>query len=69
MDREDLAALEFIVRPQPKEGYGVFGGGWERPANVFMAAKLYKKQLEQAADYSGRNGNSSIHIATYMCFI
>lgn len=55
VDREDLAALEFIVRPQPKEGYGVFGGGWERPANVFMAAKLYKKQLEQAADYSGRN--------------
>lgn len=47
VDREELPALEFLIQPQPKEGYGVFGGGWERPANVFMAAKSFTKQLKQ----------------------
>ncbi|KAG6659532.1 chaperone protein dnaJ C76, chloroplastic-like [Carya illinoinensis] len=49
VDREDLAVLEFLIQPQPKEGYGVFGGGWERPANVFMAANSFSKQLKQEA--------------------
>uniref|UniRef100_A0A2N9FUE4 J domain-containing protein n=1 Tax=Fagus sylvatica TaxID=28930 RepID=A0A2N9FUE4_FAGSY len=49
VDREELAVLEFLIQPQPKEAYGVFGGGWERPANVFMAAKSFSKQLKQQA--------------------
>lgn len=68
VDREDLAVLEFIVRPQPKEGYGVFGGGWERPANVFMAAKLYKKQLEQT-EHNGRNGIKLYPHCHVICFV
>lgn len=51
MDREELAVLEFLTQPQPKKGYGVFGGGWERPANVFMAAKAFsKQQLNQQSE-------------------
>ncbi|KAK3033046.1 hypothetical protein RJ639_035672 [Escallonia herrerae] len=51
VEREDLAVLEFLVRPQPKEGgYGIFGQGWERPTNVFMAAKSFGKQLKQQAE-------------------
>ncbi|KAF8378256.1 hypothetical protein HHK36_029595 [Tetracentron sinense] len=46
VEREELAVLEFLIRPQPREGYGLFGGGWERPANVFMAAKSFNKQLK-----------------------
>ncbi|KDO55192.1 hypothetical protein CISIN_1g022195mg [Citrus sinensis] len=49
VDREELPVLEFLIQPQPKKGYGVFGGGWERPANVFMAAKAFNKQLQQQA--------------------
>jgi hypothetical protein len=57
VDREELAVLEFLIQPQPKEGYGVFGGGWERPANVFMAAKSFTKQLNQQAG-TQRNGSN-----------
>lgn len=58
MDREELGVLEFLSQPQPVDAYGVFGGGWKRPANVFMAAKAFNKQLkEQAvADHKHRNG-------------
>lgn len=41
--------LEFLIQPQPKEGYGVFGGGWERPRNVFTAAESLRKQLKRQA--------------------
>ncbi|KAK8534060.1 hypothetical protein V6N12_047458 [Hibiscus sabdariffa] len=54
VDSEELAVLEFLTQPQPKEGYGVFGGGWERPANVFMAAKAFGKQLKQQSQDAGR---------------
>ncbi|XP_057769293.1 chaperone protein dnaJ C76, chloroplastic-like [Salvia miltiorrhiza] len=47
VDTEELAVLEHLIRPQPKEGYGIYGQGWERPANVFMAAKSFKKKLQQ----------------------
>ncbi|KAL1352826.1 hypothetical protein HN51_016805 [Arachis hypogaea] len=47
--REELAVLEFLIQPQPKAGYGVFGGGWERPANIFTAAESFKKQLRRQA--------------------
>eukprot|EP01018_Ginkgo_biloba_P003368 Gb_02355 [translate_table: standard] len=47
VDREDLPILEFLVRPHPKASNGVFGGGWERPSNVFMAAKTYKQKLKE----------------------
>lgn len=49
VDSEELPVLEFLIQPQPKEGHGLFGGGWERPANVFMAAKTFSKQLKQEA--------------------
>ena len=60
VDREELPALEFLIQPQPKEGYGVFGGGWERPANVFMAAKSFTKQLKQqdATEHHQSNDNN-----------
>ncbi|XP_043724762.1 chaperone protein dnaJ C76, chloroplastic-like [Telopea speciosissima] len=47
VDREELPVLEYLIRPQPKEAYGVFRGGWERPSNVFVAAKAFNKQLKQ----------------------
>ena len=57
VDSEDLAVLEFLIQPQPKEGFGVFGGGWERPANVFMAAKAFSKQLKQQGEAEGQQRN------------
>ncbi|KAF5479639.1 hypothetical protein F2P56_000446 [Juglans regia] len=59
VDREELAVLEFLIQPQPKEGYGVFGGGWERPANVFMAANSLSKQLKQQAG-TPRNARATV---------
>lgn len=47
VETEELPVLEFLIQPQPKDGYGVFGGGWERPANVFTAAKSFNKQLKR----------------------
>ncbi|MCL7029688.1 hypothetical protein MKW94_003640 [Papaver nudicaule] len=47
VEREDLAVLEFLNRPQPVEAHGVFGGGWQRPSNVFKEAKFFQKQLKQ----------------------
>ncbi|XP_019185778.1 PREDICTED: uncharacterized protein LOC109180578 isoform X3 [Ipomoea nil] len=45
VDTEELAVLEHLSRPQQKRGHGVYEQGWERPANVFMAAKSFNKQL------------------------
>lgn len=47
VEREDLAVLEYLMRPQQKPGVGVYGGGWERPKNVFMAARTFKRQMEE----------------------
>lgn len=47
VEREDLAILEYLIRPQQKPGTGVYGGGWERPKNVFMAARTFKRQVEE----------------------
>ncbi|KAL7100662.1 hypothetical protein ACP275_08G009100 [Erythranthe tilingii] len=44
VDKEDLAVLEYLIKPQPKVGYGIYGQGWERPSNVFVAAKSFKKE-------------------------
>ncbi|KAI3452457.1 hypothetical protein Pfo_009121 [Paulownia fortunei] len=51
---EELAVLEYLIQPQPKVGYGIYGQGWERPANVFMAAKSFnlKKQEENQQIYA-----------------
>ncbi|XP_062106906.1 chaperone protein dnaJ C76, chloroplastic-like [Humulus lupulus] len=59
VDSDELPVLEFLVKPQPKEGYGVFGGGWERPKNVFMAAKSFNKQLEQQTTNKYQHPNTS----------
>ncbi|KAK7293434.1 hypothetical protein RJT34_16299 [Clitoria ternatea] len=47
VETEQLRVLEFLIQPQPKDEYGVFGGGWERPANVFVAAESLNKQLKR----------------------
>ncbi|XP_038715331.1 chaperone protein dnaJ C76, chloroplastic-like [Tripterygium wilfordii] len=47
VESEELPVLELLIQPQYKEGYGVFGGGWERPANVFKAAESFKKQQKR----------------------
>jgi len=47
VEREELRVLELLSRPQPKEGHGIFGQGWERPKNVFMAAKAFNKHQKQ----------------------
>ncbi|KAK4846241.1 hypothetical protein QYF36_014779 [Acer negundo] len=66
VDREELDVLEFLIQPQPVKGYGIFGGGWERPANVFMAAKAFNKQLKEQteAEYKQRNGQSTVEEET-----
>lgn len=53
VDKEELPLLEFLSQPQPKQGHGVFGGGWERPTNVFAAAKAFNKQAERQRDHQG----------------
>ncbi|KAB2011626.1 hypothetical protein ES319_D09G032500v1 [Gossypium barbadense] len=61
VDSEELAVLEFLIQPQLKEGYGVFGGGWERPSNVFMAAKAFTKLLKQQAEAAqGQHKNGRV---------
>ncbi|PQQ14249.1 uncharacterized protein Pyn_36264 [Prunus yedoensis var. nudiflora] len=57
VEKEELPVLEFLIQPQPKEGFGIFGGGWERPANVFMAAKSFNKQTYN--ENHGRNSRAS----------
>ncbi|XP_062217359.1 uncharacterized protein LOC133917479 [Phragmites australis] len=47
VESQELPMLEFLSRPQPKEGHGIFGGGWERPRNVFAAAKNLAKRFER----------------------
>ncbi|XP_019418778.1 PREDICTED: uncharacterized protein LOC109329540 [Lupinus angustifolius] len=49
VEAEELAVLEFLIQPQPKEGYGIFGGGWKKPENVFKAAESFRKQLKREA--------------------
>ncbi|KAA8530211.1 hypothetical protein F0562_004920 [Nyssa sinensis] len=60
VDREELAVQEFLSRPQPKEGYGIFGQGWERPANVFMAAKAFDKQQKQQAEHHQKKARATV---------
>lgn len=66
---EQLPSLEFMSRPQPKEGHGVFGGGWERPKDVFMAAKTFAKKLERqeqqerSGDTNGRSEDTEAETA------
>ncbi|KAL6136278.1 hypothetical protein ACLB2K_061577 [Fragaria x ananassa] len=59
VEREELAVLEFLIQPQRKEGHGIFGGGWERPANVFMAAKSFNKQMKEEAENENHHRNPS----------
>ncbi|XP_025014119.2 chaperone protein dnaJ C76, chloroplastic isoform X1 [Ricinus communis] len=64
VDTEELAVLEFLNQPKLKEGYGVFGQGWERPTNVFVAAKSFSKQLKQQPDYFQSNARSTVEEET-----
>lgn len=73
VESHELPVLEFLSRPQPKEGHGIFGGGWERPRNVFEAAKNFAKRLERAEqelerDQSSRspNGKTNQNICLYL---
>lgn len=58
VDSEELGVLEYLIQPQPKMGYGIYGQGWERPANVFMAAKSFNKELMQQEENQKRQGNN-----------
>lgn len=62
VEKEELQVLELLIRPQPKEGHGIFGQGWERPKNVFMAAKAFNKQQKHEGMPHQRNGNNSHRI-------
>lgn len=57
VEKEELAALEYLIKPQPKVGYGIYGQGWERPANVFKAAKSFNKQSERRDENQQKHGN------------
>ena len=52
------------MRPQPKESNGVFGGGWERPSNVFMAARTFKRKMEATSNLNskGKNKKKDAHL-------
>lgn len=67
VEREELPVLEFLIQPQPKQGYGIFGGGWERPANVFMAAKSFNKQRRVEAENQNqqRRNRNDFHLIAY----
>lgn len=60
VDSEELPLLELLIKPQPKEGHGIYGQGWDRPKNVFMAAKVLKKQLKQEATYKNSNARQDV---------
>lgn len=62
VDTEDLPLLEFLARPQLKEAHGVFGGGWERPRDVFTAAKSFKKQLERQEERTHGSNDLALKI-------
>jgi hypothetical protein len=60
---KELPLLEFVVRPQPKEAFGVFGGGWERPPDVFAAARYLQKKLRHQEEmHKFGRGNVSLSI-------
>ena len=59
VESHELPVLEFLSHPQPKEGHGIFGGGWERPRNVFAAAKNFAKRLEREEQEIERDQSSS----------
>lgn len=46
VEKDDLPFLEYLMRPQPKASNGVYGGGWERPTNIFMAARTFKRKFQ-----------------------
>lgn len=58
VDTKELEVLEYLIQPQPKKGYGIYGQGWERPKNVFMAAKSFNKKLDQQEESQQRKGNT-----------
>jgi len=76
VESHELPVLEFLSRPQPKEGHGIFGGGWERPRNVFAAAKNFAKRLEreeqeleqdQSSSSRSSNGKMNQNICLFTC--
>uniref|UniRef100_A0A2P2LD42 Uncharacterized protein MANES_17G115100 n=1 Tax=Rhizophora mucronata TaxID=61149 RepID=A0A2P2LD42_RHIMU len=64
VENEELALLEHMTQPKLKEGYGVFGQGWERPTNVFSAAKSFKKQLKRQAEHHQTNTQATVEQET-----
>ncbi|KAJ1259259.1 hypothetical protein BS78_10G140600 [Paspalum vaginatum] len=61
VESQELPVLEFLSRPQPKEGHGIFGGGWERPSNVFSAAKSFARRLQRGEEEMEREQSSRSH--------
>ncbi len=63
VEREDLSILEYLIRFQQKQSNGVFGGTWERPRNVFMAARTFKRQMEEKKIRATESGKIVLAIA------
>lgn len=59
VDTDELSVLEHLSRPQPKDGHGIYGQGWESPINVFKAAKSFNNQLKKQAEDSIKNARST----------
>ncbi|PIN21828.1 hypothetical protein CDL12_05461 [Handroanthus impetiginosus] len=59
VNTEELPVLEYLIQPRPKPGYGIYGQGWERPADVFMAAQSFSKQLKQQEENQQKYAQSS----------
>jgi hypothetical protein len=61
VEKDDVPILEYLMKGWERPGMGVFGGRWERPPNVFSAAKDFKKKLERQKERarSGERSSSS----------
>lgn len=65
VEKDDVAVLEYLMQGWERPGVGVFGGRWERPSNVFSAAKDFKKKLDrqtaraQTGEVSGTDSEES----------
>jgi hypothetical protein len=61
VEKDDVPILEYLMKGWERPGVGVFGGRWERPPNVFSAAKDFKKKLERQKERarSGERSSSS----------
>ncbi|KAJ3686846.1 hypothetical protein LUZ61_016010 [Rhynchospora tenuis] len=61
---DELPLLEFVVRPQPKQAFGIFGGGWERPPDIFAAARNLQKKLKHQKEMQNFSDDEEMEAET-----